>query len=126
MLKVMSMLAAMLPLSLLASNQTITGMAKATLLKTVEVPAEYERVEYIQSSGSQRIKTGITPADTDTIEMQIFPQKIGSRNQCLWCSRGGTTKAATFTAFLMKSGKFRFDRNGAIGTETNAANLRLI
>ena len=80
-----------------------------------DLPAGYKQVEYIQSSGTQRIKTGLTPACTDTIEMRIRALKTGA-TQCLWCSRGNGTTTATFTGFLMNSNLFRFDRNGSTGT----------
>ena len=96
--------------------------AAGALSARAALPAEYQQLEYIQSSGTQRIKTGITPAATDTIEMRMRPLKLGA-TQTLWCSRGKTTTTATFTAFQMDSNKFRLDRNTTAGTATYSLSL---
>ncbi|MBQ7188194.1 MAG: formylglycine-generating enzyme family protein [Kiritimatiellae bacterium] len=101
-----------------ASVKTEPAIASVT---AVQLPAGYRQLEYIQSSGVQRIKTGLTPVATDTIEMRMRVLEAGV-NQCLWCSRGNGTTSATFTAFLMSSGKFRFD-HGSNGEETYAVTV---
>lgn len=74
------------------------------------IPAEYQPVEYISSSGAQWINTGFTPACTDRIEMKLnFNNKTDT--QCLWCSRGTTTTVDTFTSFMINGNLLRFDRN---------------
>ena len=74
------------------------------------VPAEYQPIEYIESSGAQWINTGFTPSCNDRIELKLrFANKSGT--QCLWCSRGTSTSASTFTSFMINGDKLRFDRN---------------
>ncbi len=74
------------------------------------IPAEYQPVEYISSSGAQWLNTGFMPACTDRIEMKLnFNNKTGT--QCLWCSRGTSTSTSTFTCFMISGNKLRFDRN---------------
>ncbi|MBQ8114361.1 MAG: hypothetical protein IJ146_14260 [Kiritimatiellae bacterium] len=88
-------------LSQLGGNGTITDGV---------IPSAYQPVEYIASSGAQWLNTGFTPACSDRIEMKLnFENKDGT--QCLWCSRGTSTSAATFTAFMINGDKLRFDRN---------------
>ena len=88
-------------LSQLGGNGTITDGV---------IPSAYQPVEYIASSGAQWLNTGFTPACSDRIEMKLnFENKDGT--QCLWCSRGTSTSAATFTAFMIEGDKLRFDRN---------------
>ncbi len=93
----------------------LAALALAAPPALADLPAGYKQVEYIEASGTQRIKTGLTPACTDTIEMRIRALKTGA-TQCLWCSRGNGTTTATFTGFLMNNNVFRFDRNGTTGT----------
>lgn len=63
-------------------------------------------VEYIQSSGTQYIKTGILPNQSTKIEMEIaFTSASG--NEALWCARTGGS-SNTFTCFKIAN-KFRTD-----------------
>ena len=87
--------------SQLDGSGTITG---ASL-----IPAEYQTIEYIQSSGGQWVNTGFTPSCMDRIEMKVNFANV-SGTQCLYCSRATSTTVNTMTSFLI-SGKFRFDRN---------------
>ena len=54
-----------------AAALALAALALAAPPALADLPAGYKQVEYIQSSGTQRIKTGLTPAATDTIEMRI-------------------------------------------------------
>ncbi len=83
----------------------------------VTLPAEYQELEYIQASGQCRIKTGVTPAYNDKVEMTWMPTTV-SGNQNLWCARTATSKQ--FTGFMIGA-TFRFDRNeGTAGQKTSA------
>ena len=83
------------------------------------VNAAYTPVEWVKASGTQWINTRYTPAGTDTIEMKVsFSTSEGT--QCLYCSRGTTTTANTFTSFLL-NGKIRVDRNNAAGGSIDLA-----
>ena len=44
------------------------------------LPAEYQQLEYIQASGQCRIKTSVTPAYNDKVEMTWMPTTV-SGNQ---------------------------------------------
>ena len=81
--------------------------------------AAYTPVEWIKASGTQWINTKYTPAGTDKIEMKVNFAKTDT-TQALWCSRGSTTVANTFTSFLV-SGKIRVDRNNAAGASVDLA-----
>ena len=81
------------------------------------LPAEYQQLEFIQASGNCRIKTSITPAYNDKVEMTWMPTTV-SGNQNLWCARTATSKQ--FTGFMIGA-TFRFDRNeGTAGQKTSA------
>lgn len=91
------------------------GAMAAALVAVGEMPAGYERLDYIETTGTQHIDTGIVPDCTDTFEMKMRFKATGD-TQCLWCSRTATDKT-TLTCFLYKS-KLRFDRNtGNNGTK---------
>ena len=57
-----------------------------TLPSFAALPDGYQQLEYIQASGQCRIKTGLTPAWNDKVEMVWMPTTV-SGNQNLWCSR---------------------------------------
>ena len=45
------------------------------------LPAEYQQLEYIQASGNCRIKTSVTPAWNDKVEMTWQPTTVsGNQN----------------------------------------------
>ena len=81
------------------------------------LPAEYQQLEYIQASGQCRIKTGVTPAYNDKVEMTWMPTTV-SGNQNLWCARTATSKQ--FTGFMIGA-TFRFDRGDGTGGQKASA-----
>ncbi|MBO7683697.1 MAG: autotransporter-associated beta strand repeat-containing protein [Kiritimatiellae bacterium] len=86
-----------------------------------DLPTGYTQVPYIQANGNCQIRTGITPACTDKVEMTWRPIRVDVTEN-LWCSRSGTT-SGQFTAFQV-SNKIRIDRNaGSAGQVTSAAAL---
>ena len=87
------------------------------------LPDGYRRLDYIQAIGQCQIKTGVTPASTDRVEMLFRPNAVNV-TQNLWCSRDGDGTANQFTAFLMDTAKVRFDRNaGTAGQVLGAGTL---
>ena len=82
------------------------------------LPAEYQQLEFIQANGNCQIRTGITPACTDKVEMVWRPTTV-SGNQNLFCSRTGTGATGQFTLFMIGD-KVRFDRNDSQVTGANA------
>ena len=82
------------------------------------LPAEYQQLEFIQANGNCQIRTGITPACTDKVEMVWRPTTV-SGNQNLFCSRTGTGATGQFTLFMIGD-KVRFDRNTSTVTGANA------
>lgn len=94
------------------------SVVASTLVVCADVlPAEYQQVEYIKANGNCQVRTGITPACTDTIEM-TWLQNTVSGNQALWCARNDGA-VTTFTAFSIGN-KVRFDRNNNKVTGANA------
>ena len=87
------------------------------------LPAEYQQLEYIKATGNCQVRTGVTPASTDKVEMRFRPDAVGA-TQNLWCSRDGSGASHQFTAFLLDSKKVRFDRNeGAAAQITSTGTL---
>ncbi len=87
------------------------------------LPEGYQQVEYIKANGNCQVRTGITPACTDTIEM-TWRQNTVSSNQALWCARENVS-TNTFTAFTIAD-KVQFDRNinSVTGAESITANTK--
>ncbi len=85
------------------------------------LPAEYQQLEFIQANGNCQIRTGITPACTDKVEMVWRPTTV-SGNQNLFCSRTGTGATGQFTLFMIAN-KVRFDRNTSTVTGANAISV---
>ena len=79
-----------------------------TLPSFAALPDGFQQLEYIQASGQCRIKTGLTPAWDDKVEMTWQPTTV-SGNQNLWCSRADGKQQ--FTAFMIGN-TLRYDRNG--------------
>jgi len=92
--------------------------AAGALTARAALPAEYQQLEYIQANGNCQIRTGITPACTDKVEMVWRPTTV-SGNQNLFCSRTGTGATGQFTLFMIGD-KVRFDRNTSTVTGANA------
>ena len=88
------------------------------------LPDGYRRLDYIQAVGQCQIKTGVTPACTNRVEMLFRPNAVNV-TQNLWCSRDGSSGMShQFTAFLMDSAKVRIDRNeGSAGQITGTGTL---
>ncbi|MBQ9429961.1 MAG: autotransporter-associated beta strand repeat-containing protein [Kiritimatiellae bacterium] len=98
-------------LDLAGHTLTVAALDGEGTITSPTIPAEYLPLEYIESSGKQWVNTGFTPACTDRIEIKLrFANKTGT--QCLWCARGTTTSANTFTSFMINGNLLRFDRNG--------------
>ena len=98
-------------------------LAVATNAAFAALPAEYQQLEYIKATGNCQVRTGVTPASTDKVEMRFRPDAVGA-TQNLWCSRDGSGASHQFTAFLLDSKKVRFDRNeGAAAQITSTGTL---
>ena len=59
----------------------------ACAVSAADVPDTYRQVEFIQSTGTQWINTGVTPTCTDTITAKVNFTYVASGNQCVWCTR---------------------------------------
>ena len=82
------------------------------------VPKEYQQVEYIQATGTQRIKLDIQPKSTYKIE-ERFAITDKSVTSCIWCARGSGTTTTSTTAFQIANSQVRCDYNSSqtnIGT----------
>lgn len=85
------------------------------------VPAEYQRVNYIQSSGSEYIDTGIYGDQTTSLEMTM--QRLTALNQGAIRMFGSRTGVASNGFFLstLNNGKVYIDMGAsASGTQTTA------
>ena len=99
-------------------------MKKKTLMATMALfsamawadglPEGYTQLPFLKATGNCQVKTGLTPASTDTAEL-TFELSTVSGNQNLWCSRNDST--ASFTAFMIAD-KVRLDRNTTQVTST--------
>ena len=81
----------------------------------------YTPVDYLEGTGSQRIKLDITPTSKYKIE-EVFSMTNTSRTSCLWCARGNSTTANSTTAFYIDSTGVRCDY-GISATQTNIGSL---
>jgi len=94
----------------------ITQVAEATGLvvnggKEI-LPAEYQSVEYIQSSGTQSIETGITFDGLTSVEAEFFPGDISS-----------STIKGVFGKYDVTWGCQAFLRNNGIGMRFGSTNI---
>ena len=81
------------------------------------LPEGYAQLPFLKVTGNCQVKTGLTPASTDTAAL-TFELSTVSGNQNLWCSRNDSTNS--FTAFMIAD-KVRLDRNTT--QRTSAAGL---
>lgn len=92
-------------------------------IEIYNLPANYQRVEYIQSTGTQRIKTNITPTSKYKIEEE-FAITDKSVTSCIWCARGNTTGSSSTTAFNIANSQLRCDY-GVNASMINIGNLNI-
>ena len=82
------------------------------------LPTGYERLVYIQGDGiSTQILSDFKPnPQTDKIVAEVeFPST--NKTCAVWCARGKNTTTATWTVFLISTGRLRADYNSKTGTE---------
>lgn len=93
-----------------------------------EIPKEYKRLEYIQSTGTQYIDTGTPLTSNSRIVMDCELTTV-SGTQCFFCSRteATTTDATSNTLFAIGS-TYRKEYYGESKTATNSdgANKRIV
>ena len=90
-------------------------------IRSQRLPAGYQEVEYIQSTGTQRIKLNITPTSQYKIE-EVFEITDKTVTSCIWCARGATTQTTSLTAFNIANSGLRVDFNT---TQTNVQALNV-
>lgn len=81
----------------------------------------YVQLGYVEATGwagKQWINTGYIPASTDRVEMDISTTGAVTSNQFLFCSRGSTVTANSFSC-LWLGGVLRFDRATEQNKNTN-------
>jgi hypothetical protein len=86
-----------------------------------KLPNEYQKVEYIQSTGTQRIKLNIQPTSKYKIE-EIFAITDKTVTSCIWCARGSSTGTSSTTAFNLANSQLRCDY-GSSAAMNNAGTL---
>ena len=75
----------------------------------------YRHLEYVETTGSQWINTGVVPSSTDTIELRV--RFVEQTDAVSWCSRGSSATDRSFSVFT-QNGRYRCDR---AGTQTATA-----
>ena len=89
-------------------NPLIVTMALFSAMAWADgLPEGYTQLPFLKATGNCQVKTGLTPASTDTAAL-TFELSTVSGNQNLWCSRNDST--ASFTVFMIAD-KVRLDRN---------------
>ena len=73
-----------------------------------ELPNGYQQVEFIESTGTQRIKLDVVPKSTYKIE-STFAITSKASNSTIWCARGETQAINTTTAFYIANEGLRCD-----------------
>ena len=81
----------------------------------------YEPIEYIQSTGTQRVKLNLTPKSTYKIE-STFAITDTTKTSSIWCARGTSTGSYTTTAFYIANSGVRCDY-GISATMTSIGSL---
>lgn len=102
-------------------NSTFNGVFTVHDMKPSLVPFAYQQVEYIQSTGVQRIKTNIQPTSKYKIEEE-FAITDRSVTSCLWCARGSNTGVNSTTAFNLGNSQVRCD----YGVNASMINIGII
>ena len=74
----------------------------------VEVPTGYSQVEYLQSSGSQYINTGVVPNDITAIDITFELLATPSQWSCLFGSQGNYSSGANTLAATWTNSRFNF------------------
>lgn len=88
-----------------------------------DIPAEYQPVEYVQSSGTQYIDTGVKPDNTMKVEIKFKPTNNTS-TYCLFGGRdslsGDRKSFAVWSSINNSAGKPRFDFGSTSASATSA------
>lgn len=97
-------------------RSNMNNIRKGTVIEYPDSIHNYQQVEYIESTGSQYIKTNITPTSNSKIETEISFDNLNQ--QCVWCARGTDITTNTFTCFYISNSGIRFDyyNNNSINT----------
>ena len=105
-------------------NLTVAGLSAYCITNEVGMVAGYSDLEFLDTSGNQRILTDFQPEDSDVVYMGVKFHSGSAATQMLWCDRISTKSTGkTFTG-LRYNRNFRFDRNSSsamIGTQHAAA-----
>ena len=91
---------------------TNDGTGNFTYNTITTLPSDYQRVDYIQATGTQRIKLNITPTSKYKIE-ETFAIMDKSVTSCIWCARGVNTNTTSLTAFNIAGSQIRCDYNAS-------------
>lgn len=100
----------LLTVNVSADQGSVSGF-EVTISKQedVGVNTKYTRLEYIESSGSQYINTGVVPTENTRVVMDIEPSGITSTsNYAIFGERNSNQSSGLFSLWLL-GGKFRTD-----------------
>lgn len=104
-------------------NLTVAGLSAYCITNKTGVVEGYSDLEFLDTSGGQRVLTDFVPTDSDVVYMGMKFHEGNSNNQFLWCDR--SDKAVSTLSCGRVSGKFRFDRRNKTtmsGTQYTAEN----
>lgn len=104
------------------SHTFAIGPAKSTHCRfNMGVGDDYYHLEYIQSTGTQRIKLPTIPTSKYQIE-SVFAIINKGVTSCIWCARGTSTNDKSTTAFYIANSSVRCDY-GVSAAMTNIGNI---
>ena len=79
------------------------------LKRTSRLPAEYQEVEYIESTGTQYINTGVNIATTDNITLTLEP-RVSVGDKVFWGAYNSDSECCEVAMFSQSTyNKFRFN-----------------
>ena len=71
-------------------NLTVAGLSAYCITNEAGVVAGYSDLEFLDTSGSQRILTDFKPQDSDVVYMGVKFHSGSAATQMLWCDRVNT------------------------------------
>lgn len=95
-------------------NLTVAGVSAYCITNEEGVVAGYSDLEYLDTSGNQRIYTNFKPESNDVVEAGVMFHQGSSASQFIWCARRNMSAPMETFSCARVSRKFRFDRNESV------------
>ncbi len=91
-------------------GETVSHL-RFVLIEGAGVPGA-ETLEYVAATGSQYVMTGFTPTSASAVEMTLaFNSDTSYGYKCLFCARGSSNQANSFSLFRNNADSWRWDFN---------------